>query len=83
MKCNYFKQDNYVLTKIVVYVYRFEPGEIYLAFHVQSTWATTCFIKRDCMSSSILKPLIPCESIDKPFCLRSGDRAPLCFFPKT
>ena len=37
------------------------------------------FIKRDCLSSPVLKPLIPCVSIDRPYCLRSGVR----LVPKT
>ena len=35
------------------------------------------FIKRDCLSSPVLKPLIPCVSIDRPYCLRSGERVPV------
>lgn len=45
--------------------------------------ACTNFIKRDCMSSSVLKPLIPCGSIDRPYCLRSGERAPVRYVPET
>ena len=41
------------------------------------------FIKRDSLSSSVLKPLIPCGSIDRPYCLRSGERVPVRFVPKT
>ena len=41
------------------------------------------FIKRDCLSSSVLKPLIPCGSIDRPYCLRSGERVPVRFVPRT
>ena len=41
------------------------------------------FIKRDCLSSSVLKQLIPCGSIDRPYCLRSGERVPVRFVPKT
>ena len=29
------------------------------------------FIKRDCLSSPVIKSLIPCVSIDRPYCLRS------------
>ena len=43
----------------------------------------TNFIKRDCLSSSILKPLIPCGSIERPYCLRSGERVPVRFVSKT
>ncbi|XP_068674542.1 uncharacterized protein [Montipora foliosa] len=45
--------------------------------------ACTNFIKRDCLSSPVLKPLIPCVSIDRPYCLRSGERVPVRFVPKT
>ena len=45
--------------------------------------ACTNFIKRDCLSSTVLKPLIPCVSIDRPYCLRSGERVPERFEPKT
>ena len=45
--------------------------------------AVTNFIKRDCLSSSVLKALIPCVSIDRPYCLRSGERVPVRFVPKT
>ena len=45
--------------------------------------ACTNFIKRDCLSSPVLRPLIPCVSIDRPYCLRSGERAPVRFFPTT
>ena len=41
------------------------------------------FIKRDCLSSPVLKPLIPCVSIDRPYCLRSGERVPVRLVPKT
>ena len=41
------------------------------------------FIKRDCLSSPVLKPLIPRVSIDRPYCLRSGERVPVRFVPKT
>ena len=41
------------------------------------------FIKRDCLSSPVLKPLIPCVSIDRPYCLCSGERVPVRFVPKT
>ena len=41
------------------------------------------FIKRDCLSSSVLKPLILCGSIDRPYCLRSGKRVLVRFVPKT
>ena len=41
------------------------------------------FIKHGCLSSPVLKPLIPCVSIDRPYRLRSGKRVPLCFVPKT
>ena len=41
------------------------------------------FIKRDGLSSSVLKPLIPCGSIDRPYCLRSGERVLVHFVPKT
>ena len=41
------------------------------------------FIKRDCLSSPVLKPLIPCVSIDRPYCLRSGERVPMRLVPKT
>ena len=43
------------------------------------------FIKRYCLSSSVLKPLFPCVSIDRPCCLefRSGERVPVRFVPKT
>ena len=37
----------------------------------------TNFIKCDCLSSPVLKPLIPCVSIDRPYCLRSGERVPV------
>ena len=30
--------------------------------------ACTNFINRDCLSSPVLKPLIPCVSIDRPYC---------------
>ena len=43
----------------------------------------TNFIKRDCLSSSVLKPLIPCVSINRPYCLRSGERVPVHFVPTT
>ena len=39
------------------------------------------FIKRDCLSSPVLRPLIPCVSIDRPYCLRSGERVPVRFVP--
>ena len=39
--------------------------------------------ERDCLSSLVLKPLIPCVSIDRPYCLRSGERVPLRLVPKT
>ena len=39
--------------------------------------------ERDCLSSPVLKPLIPCVSIDRPYCLRSGERVPLRLVPKT
>ncbi|XP_068749040.1 uncharacterized protein [Montipora capricornis] len=45
--------------------------------------ACTNFIKRDCLPSPVLKPLIPCVSIDRPYCLRSGERVPVRFVPKT
>ena len=45
--------------------------------------ACTNFIKRDCLSSPVLKPLIPCVSIDRPYCPRSGKRVPVRFVPKT
>ena len=32
------------------------------------------FIKRDCLSSPVLMSLIPCVSIDRPYCLRSDER---------
>ena len=35
------------------------------------------FIKRDCLSSPVLKPLIPFVSIDRPYCLRSGEPVPV------
>ena len=41
------------------------------------------FIKRDCLSSPVLKPLIPCVSIDRPYCLRSGERVLVRLVPKT
>ena len=41
------------------------------------------FIKRDCLSSPVLKPLIPCVSIDRPYCLGSGERVPVRLVPKT
>ena len=41
------------------------------------------FIKRDCLSSPVLKPLIPCVSIVRPYCLRSGERVPVRLVPKT
>ena len=44
--------------------------------------ACTIFIKRDCLSSPLLRPLIPCVSIDRPYYLRSGERAPVRFVPK-
>ena len=40
--------------------------------------ACTNFIKRDCLSSPVLKPLIPCVAIDRP-----GERVPVRFVPKT
>ena len=45
--------------------------------------AYTNFVKSDCLSSPVLKPLIPRVSIDKPYCLRSGERVPVRFVPKT
>ena len=45
--------------------------------------ACTNFIKRDCLSSPVLKPLIPCVSIDRPYCLRSGECVLVRFVPKT
>ena len=41
------------------------------------------FIKRDCLSSPVLKPLIPCVSIDRLYCFRSGERVPVRLVPKT
>ena len=41
------------------------------------------FIKRDCLLSHALRPLIPFVSIDRPYCLRSGERVPVRFVPKT
>ena len=41
------------------------------------------FIKRDCLSSPVIKPLISCVSIDRPNCLHSGERVPLRLVPKT
>ena len=41
------------------------------------------FIKRDCLSSPVLKPLIPCVSIDRPYCLRSGECVPVRLVPNT
>ena len=41
------------------------------------------FIKRDYLSSHVLRPLIPCVSIDRPYCLRSRERVPVRFVPKT
>ena len=35
------------------------------------------FIKRDCLSSPVLKPLIQCVSIDRPYCFRSGEHVPV------
>ena len=43
----------------------------------------TNVIKRDCLSSPVLKPLIPCVSIDRPHRLRSDERVPVRFVPKT
>ena len=40
------------------------------------------FIKRDCLSSPVLKPLIPCVSIDRPYCLCSGERIPVALSPR-
>ena len=34
------------------------------------------------MSSPVLKPLIPCVSIDRPYCLRTGERVPVRLVPK-
>ena len=45
--------------------------------------ACTNFIKRDCLSSPVFRPLIPCVSIDRPYCLGSGECAPVRFVPKT
>ena len=45
--------------------------------------ACTNFIKRDCLSSPVLKPSISLVSIDRPYCLRSGERVPVRFVPKT
>ena len=45
--------------------------------------ACTNFIKRDCLSSPVLRPLIPCASIDRRYCLRSGERAPVRFVANT
>ena len=39
--------------------------------------ACTNCIKRDCLSSAVLKPLIPRVSIDRPYCLLSGERVPV------
>ena len=41
------------------------------------------FIKGDCLSSPVLKPLIPRVSIDRPYCLRSGKRVPVHFVLKS
>ena len=41
------------------------------------------FMKRDCLSSLVLKPLIPCVSIDRPYCLHSGERVPVRLVSKT
>ena len=48
-------------------------------------WEEACTnsIKRDCMSSSVLKPLIPSGSIDRPYCLRLGKHAQVRFVSKT
>ena len=45
--------------------------------------ACTNFIKRDCLSSPVLKPLIPCVSIYRPYCLHPGEGVPVRFVPKT
>ena len=45
--------------------------------------ACTNFIKCDCLPSPVLKALIPCVSIDRPYCLRSGERVPVRLVPKT
>ena len=45
--------------------------------------ACTNFIKRDILSSPVLEPLIPYVSIDSPYCLRSSERVPVRFVPKT
>ena len=41
------------------------------------------FTKRDYLSSHVLRPLIPCVSIDRPNCLCSGKRVLERFVPKT
>ena len=45
--------------------------------------ACTNFIKCDCLPSPVLKPLIPCVSIDRPYCLRSGESVLVRLVPKT
>ena len=40
------------------------------------------FIKRDCLSSLVLKLLIPCVSIDRPYCLCLGKRIPVALSPR-
>ena len=53
------------------------------AFSQRREEACTNFIKRDCLSSSVLETLIPCGSIDRPYCLRSGERVLVRFIPNT
>ena len=41
------------------------------------------FIERDCLSSPVLRPLIPCVSIDRPYCFRLSERVRVPFVLKT
>ena len=45
--------------------------------------ACTNFIKCDYLSSPVLKLSILCWSIDRPYCLRSGERVPVRLIPET
>ena len=51
---------------------------------LSQSWEEACTnsIKHDCMSSSVLKPLIPSGSIDRPYCLRLGKHARYALSPR-